>query len=796
MRKIVTALLAFLLTSSVFAAPAYQFGEAVPLTNTRYATVDAPAALTTNGRDFFLVWTNGTQGRITQLGAGDSTLGRPIMNAQNPPAMVWLGDHFLAASLNQLRVLNAQGSPLGPPFIVVQDGTAPRLATNGRNVMMLVWQNEAVYAYVLTTGGALANSNGQSVDGAPWQGNAVIASNGNGYAAITATNDTIRITNFDENGVIRKAQIIGGAVSRHSRPPIIASDGHAYLAIWNDIDGTVQAVAVQQDGTLSPKTIIATKPPDVASIEATSVTWASDRYAVAYGSRAPDGWFVRSDIRFFGPAGTMLGTATPLDGVSIYRPSVIASGGRLFASWGTAEGTRVRELSANNSNSVFGAWAAGEQRVVEAISGRDTTLVLWNEYPGTLWRFGLRGRDGSWVERALSDSATKDVATDGDNYLIVDVTGDTSSTATFYDVNGTPFGSVITIPFQVHDAVWNGRDYVITGLRKTTSPSQLVVARLSTSGSLSPAVLLDGNGSATPPRLASDGDNTLVVWVRNDGSCFPPCGFSHNVLGALLDRNLNAVVPIGITITPSSQTTYDGLDVVWDGAQYAVVYHIGAGEAATGLFARRVARSGIVASGTTEITKNTYPVFDLAPAKDGAMVLWSVPNAGGLIDEAQFLARDGSVSAIKSFARHYFTGQQIVALPDFRLGYLFTRGPEADPYFGSERVMLSIGDIIPPARVPDAPKLTVKDIGDNRLRIDWTPPLQAVNGYRLEYRFSTTEWTELERWFRPGDTTMIVTISRGQPTMFSFRMRAWSDSGTSAYSTIASAPPGRRRSVR
>jgi hypothetical protein len=795
MRKPVTALLAFLLTSSLFAAPAYQFGDAVPLTNTRYATVDAPAALTTNGRDFFLVWASGSQGRITQLGISDSTLGRPVLLAFDPLAMVWLGDHFLAASLNQLRILNAQGSPLGPPFIVVQDGTAPRLATNGRNVMMLVWQNEAVYAYVLTTGGALASPNGQSVDGAPWQGNAAIASNGSGYAAITATNDTVRITNFDENGVIRRAQIIGGAVSRLSRPPIIASDGHAYLAIWNDIDGTVQAVAVQQDGTLSPKTIIATRPPDVASIEATSITWAGDRYAVAYGSRGPNGQFVRSDVRFFGPAGTMLGTATPLDGVSIYKSSVIASGGRLFASWGTAEGTRVRELSASNSNSVLGAWTANEQRVVEAISGRDTTLVLWNEYPGVVWRFGIRGRDGSWIERTLSDSPAKRVATDGDNYLIVDVTGDTSSTATLYDVNGTPFGSAVTIPFKVHDAAWNGRDYVIVGLRQAVFGVDVVVTRLSTSGSLSPIVVIDHTVSSAPPaRLASDGDNVLVVWARVP-ICVSPC-FDQSLAGALLDRNLNAVVPIGITITPPSQTSYDGLAVAWDGAQYAVVYHIGAGEADTGLFARRVARSGIVASGTTEITKNTYPVFDLAPAKDGTMVLWSVPNAGGLIDEAQFLARDGSVSAIKSFARHYFTGQQIVALPDFRLGYLFTRGPEADPYFGSERVMLSIGDIIPPARVPDAPKLTVKDYGDNRLRIDWTPPPQAVNGYRLEYRFGTTEWTELERWFRPGDTTMIVTINRGQPTMFSFRIRAWSDSGTSAYSAIASAPPGRRRSVR
>src|SRR4029079_3751791 len=100
-----------------------------------------------------------------------------------------------------------------------------------------------------------------------------------------------------------------------------------------------------------------------------------------------------------------------------------------------------------------------------------------------------------------------------------------------------------------------------------------------------------------------------------------------------------------------------------------------------------VARSGIVFSGTTELTKSDYPVFDIAPVKDGTAVLWSVPNGGGLVDEARFLGDGGTVSLMKTFERHYQTVQQLVALPDTRLGYFFTRGPEVDPFFGSERIM-------------------------------------------------------------------------------------------------------------
>src|SRR5436190_1854410 len=107
------AMVASLVASTLVAAPAFQFGEPFPLTNTRYEDHSMDVKLVTNGSDLFIVWSDTGGVKIRKLGAaGNTILGRPIANG-SAPAIVWTGQQFIVVSWNKLRLLDAEGVPIG-----------------------------------------------------------------------------------------------------------------------------------------------------------------------------------------------------------------------------------------------------------------------------------------------------------------------------------------------------------------------------------------------------------------------------------------------------------------------------------------------------------------------------------------------------------------------------------------------------------------------------------------------------------------------------------------------------------
>jgi hypothetical protein len=138
---------------------------------------------------------------------------------------------------------------------------------------------------------------------------------------------------------------------------------------------------------------------------------------------------------------------------------------------------------------------------------------------------------------------------------------------------------------------------------------------------------------------------------------------------------------------------------------------------------------------------------------------------------------------------------RLAALPDQRAALVQLATNDGAPHHGSARLMLSVAHAAP-ASAPDAPIASVSKSG-NQLRIAWTPPSQAVNGYRAEYRINGGPWLEHDGWSDAGTDELLLDPRRSGT--YELRVRAWGDGGTSAYSEavqIEVMVGGKRRAVR
>src|SRR5436190_1479379 len=261
------------------------------------------------------------------------------------------------------------------------------------------------------------------------------------------------------------------------------------------------------------------------------------------------------------------------------------------------------------------------------------------------------------------------------------------------------------------------------------------------------------------------------------------------VHGLLLDRDLKAVSPsffIGDVCYLNRHA------LIWDGTQYLAIYSASPTGSPAGIFVTRISQAGVPDPNRIDLTHSAESAFSIASTKFGTAVMWFALRDGAAVDEARFVAANGSVSPAESFGAG--SNGLLVSQSDGKLAHITAQTMGTEPYFGSPHVTMAIGDVVPPARVPDAPKISVTLDADQKLRVQWTVPPQPVAGYRVEYKALNQEWMELEAWFRPTERSLVVQPA-GDPATYAFRVRAWSDSGTSAYSAQGSLP-AKRRSVR
>jgi hypothetical protein len=458
-----------------------------------------------------------------------------------------------------------------------------------------------------------------------------------------------------------------------------------------------------------------------------------------------------------------------------------------------------RSFPLTNTRYMEAKHAAKRQIAPMAISSMDTTLVVWVEIGSTdaAWRMGFRDSDGSWRERELSVSEVRRIATDGRDFLVV-----TNHEAIRFDRNGSLLQPVTALPFSPSAVAWNGSHYIIAGTTDTPSFSKnIVAARLTASGVLSEVSVVRAGQSSVllaAPRVASDGrGSALVIWA-DKGVPMQPIGCCRpSIQGALLLDTFPAVAAKSFLIEPTLENdlTRIFMDVAWNGAQY-VVAHANQFET-KGVYARRVSADGVPEP--NRITLSTAEPYELSMtgAGDGAGVGWASYDSTAFRDHVTLIGRSGEVSAPAEFPRQPLwvaTSYVAAALPDGRLAYVGFDTRSEGPYYGSHRILMAIANRDSAPAIADAPTISVERNGVD-LRVRWTMPAQSVNGYRLEYKVGSGDWTELEQWFMPDERTASFPLPSPAAPAWFFRVRAWSDGGTSAYSNEAVIAP-KRRSVR
>jgi hypothetical protein len=271
-----------------------------------------------------------------------------------------------------------------------------------------------------------------------------------------------------------------------------------------------------------------------------------------------------------------------------------------------------------------------------------------------------------------------------------------------------------------------------------------------------------------------------VIWIRHETfACFPPCsGVSDSIGGALLTRNLTEVIPNGITIDPGDEN--EAARVTFDGTQYVVVYQN------ERLLARTVARNGGVSTatllGAASLPPATPAPISISRAGNVAVIAF----AQSTTNQVWLFRGVGAASWVASFPITQQTSFQYrmplaAGLPDGRIAYVAPHYFADAPYYGSDRLTLTIGDVAPPQSIPKPPELRMAFDGSDML-VTWEP-VSGANGYRLEQRVADGSWTEMEYWFDNDDRKLTVLLgSLLSTTPYALRARAWGDGGVSEYS--------------
>ena len=806
-----SALLLLFASLTVPAHATTSFGEPFPLTNTRYSGAVATGRLTSNGQDPFLAWSSGTKIRITRLVEGERRVGRGVLDTTHSGEfdVLWTGMHFLVAAESpqggiHVRLLDAQGNTARAAVTVATRGHSPVLTFNGTRVLLLFVDPGygGMRIIALTQFGEVIQGPERLVhenaDGA-------VASNGHGFATLVANSESVTLAMFDERGELASKQTFPTSWGPRVT---LASHGTEYLAAWLDDSGGTACI-VSANGTPGP--LLNFVPPRSVYHFGPSSAWTGSGYTIAYvegttnTSRA-----VR--VVHLDAAAHVIGEEPPVLATTEVRPqtSVLAIRGRTFLAWNSGLGTlAVAELPLTGSESQPAAYAAGDQTLLATVSSQQSTLVVWEEAVDGKYavRAGLRSGDGSWTERSIwsGRAGSAAAATDGTNFAVVIRGWYYASAAIRLDAQGTPIKTPVPITdFRPTGIAWNGRTYAIVGERDANNaeqPYEIVAARFDGSGALSAPVVIRASGPysrLTAPAIASDGSGFLAVWlVTDEPECVSiVCYFATGARGARLSADLVRLDATDLDFAPQEKSSF--VSATWTGSEYLVGWNRYSSVHATFL-----TPSGAMRSQRMDAPARRVGSLSTAPRRDGgAVLLWNDTGEGWYgvpsyepRQQVVLFRADGTILRTEEMA---LGGPKVIALaaglPDGRAACVASTGNDVAPHHGSARIFMTVGSrFVPVTRPPDAPALAARLI-EGRAVLTWSAPSQPVTGYRIEYRIGDGSWNEREGWFGPNENEASLIM----PVGTSFRIRAWSDWGTSEYSapTPPLSAPRKRRAVR
>ena len=781
-----TALVAVLLTSSAI-AQTVSFGEPFPLTNTRYGVEASIPVLVSNGQDIFAFWQTSTNIRMTRLVEGERRGGRNAFSRPSSPgswSVTWTGKHFLVAGAYSTSVsgqlLTASGELVGAAFHIADADSLshPRLASNGTTVLLIYNDSGAVHRVTMTPGGEVTARSvlfdrSSNASAAP-----AIASDGRGFAAVVPANGDVNAVTFDAHGEEISRRFLHVRTFPYSLGPVtIASNNDHYLVAWQVAGSGVSAATLTPEGASSAAVNV--EPLDTTSL---SSTWTGSEWAITYAVN--EGQNRRVRIAYLDETASSVLRRDDIPGAAY--PSIAAANGRAIAAWRDVHGPTVAStLPLGSSERWFAAYAATSQIVYSAASSATAMLVVWREsLDGVVeTRVGVRHQDGRWFERSLGRSGSiREVfaASDGRNFAVVKRRSGGTATVILIDDRARPAAPAVELAMDARAVASTGSGYLVAG----DAFGGAYVVRVTHAGASAP-ILVAPEKEVTA--IAASGDRALVALLDPE-PCHITCpGTYGRVMYVRLNANLSpAEAPQRIS---GEQAFVDHAAAIWDGAKFVVAW----------LEEERIQIEAVPRAGastrTSSLAARPAEGLQLVRTEEGAILTWREQSETlrAMIRIARL--NGGSSPSIQTLETAWFRQRGLlVPLPEGRLAHVAARANYAAPHHGSTRVFMQIGSVITP-ELPGSPAISALHARD-RVRLTWIPPAGPVNGYRVEYRIGDGSWHELDEWFEADEfaTTLTWTVRPGVP--YSFRVRAFSDAGASAYSVPATINQAKRRSVR
>lgn len=759
-----------------------QVSETFPLADTIYGPSAGKGKLRSDGRHAFLFWLDEDRVNVTRID-GEERVAKLVLPfrvfAEYDFDAVWTGSHFLVVATSPGYTLFGQrvdssGDSVGEPFPLVDNALWPRLAFNGRNVLLL-YNRSGVMTQLLTREGTPVGERRELEPALLSTSELHLVSNGDGFAAIVPagayTPEALYVLDAQGERVARQP------LDTTRAEWTLVSNGSRYFAVSTNF-GQSAAHLFEGNGTPAGRVELQPTAGNQRFYRFPAATWTGTRWLLAL--YIDNGTLTRlMEIDAEG----RISAQSDLPGAS--RMQLTTAGNRVVGAWQQQSiGMVAAELPLVGSPRRV-LFAARHQTFLATATSSSGTLFVWRDLEsgrGAL-RAGLRKHDGRWSEREIATGFRYALAaSDGQGFVVI-----TRSTLSGVeriirlDANGEPIPGG-TEPFETFEPLAiesNGTGYALVGVRLNDSgaSSNLLTVQI-TSGGVSPVHEIPFLGRGVVDiDIASDGEEYLVAWGVQ-APCSPAlvfCG-AERIAGMFLTGS--AVPKESLVVLTEKEPTSE-LALEWNGRDYVLVRDAG------GVVASHISRTGAPRDRHVVTTKRGSSI-SAVPANGGVVVSWIADGVGVLAATVTDRGADGQPLTIDDDPRNFpWYGGTLAAIGNGELAFVFSAQPAEAPIHGRLHVMAKIiSPALPP--LPAAPLLTVQRDGANAT-LQWTAS-GPVDGYRVEQRIGDGAWTEVGGWLDAGVRTL--TVRAGASTQF--RVRAFNEAGAGAYSRGV----GRRRAVR